>query len=328
MKIKTTFLTTLLLTSFTVTFSQNISIADPELKAEIVFWFDDDGDNEISVLEAESVDIIELEYDINDTSTLNDRKINNISGLENFVNIEFLDLTGQNVDLNGIDFSKFNSLTDLYINDNTVSNLDLTNNVVLESLLAANCGLNTINLPLSGSNNKKLIDIDLSDNNLTSIDFSKHKKLEDVNLSNNQLTSVTLGKMNYGNILNFDVSGSADLNCVEVNADYVDAFNNDESASVYQDDHTSFSSNCAALSNKIHTISEFKLFPNPMKNTISVNTTERSSLTVFNSLGKEILSLELEIGKTTINTEGFNRGLYLFNISNNNSSVTKRILKQ
>lgn len=75
-------------------------------------------------------------------------------------------------------------------------------------------------------------------------------------------------------------------------------------------------------------ISQFRLFPNPTnQNTVTINSTKTGLITVslFDVLGKNVLNETLQ--NNTVNLSGLKNGLYLIKISQNGTSITKKLIK-
>ncbi len=121
---------------------------------------------------------------------------------------------------------KLTGLTQLDLNSNQLTSIDLSNNTALSNLNLSNNQLTSIDL----SNNINLIDLSLYDNLLTSIDINSNTLLMTVDLSNNQLTSIDtsknveltrleLGKyINHSrnNISNIDLSNNINLTYLSI----------------------------------------------------------------------------------------------------------------
>jgi len=160
-------------------FAQDVNIPDANFKAYLVGNTDINlnGDSEIQLSEANGFD-----------GTI-DVCCSNIS-----------DLTG---------IEEFSLITLLSCGVNQLTSLDLTGNLLLESLWCSSNQLTSIDLPSStalsfiqGEKNQlttldlsmvpSLDNFDLSDNLLTSLDLSNNPDLNDVFLVNNRLTSIDL----------------------------------------------------------------------------------------------------------------------------------------
>lgn len=87
-------------------------------------------------------------------------------------------------DLTGIEY--FTELTSLYVNKNSLTTLNISNNKKLQYLYCAENQLTSLDV----SNNPELKDLSCRDNNLTSLDVSNHAVLNIINCSGNSLTSL------------------------------------------------------------------------------------------------------------------------------------------
>ncbi len=117
-----------------------------------------------------------------DTDGLNGKVLT--SNIATVTNLQVSD--AQITDLTGI--QDFTSLVTLRCKNNKLTNLNLSNNVLLSTL---QCFENQI-VNLNCSNNKALLTLDCSSNLLQSLDLSENIALVNLNCSNNQLTTLIL----------------------------------------------------------------------------------------------------------------------------------------
>jgi len=160
--------------------SQVIDIPDNKLK-EALFdnGIDINDDNEIQQSEAELSDSLDLAYyDIID-----------LTGIEFFVNLKYLDC-GHN-ELNELDISALSSLETLWCDHNyTFNEVDFSKNLKLKRLFIFNNELENLDL----SNNQELQIIDCSLNNISgTIDLSQNLELVNVDIARNSISNVILG---------------------------------------------------------------------------------------------------------------------------------------
>ncbi len=161
--------------------SQIVTIPDPVFKQRIIDHnpvIDTNGDGELQVTEAQ-----------NFTGHLN---VNgNLSGNDNII-----DITG---------IEAFINITTLSAGNNSISNIDITENSQIHTLRLRNNLLTSINL----SQNSQLRNLVLLDNIIESIDLTNNALLEDLFMPNNNLTdldvsqnplldSIQIGEMNIG----------------------------------------------------------------------------------------------------------------------------------
>ncbi|NMH89390.1 T9SS type A sorting domain-containing protein [Flavivirga algicola] len=99
--------------------------------------------------------------------------------------ISFLDVSGLGIaDLTGIE--DFINLSILNFKDNTVANVDLSKNVLLQNLNASNNTLTSLDV----SFHSNLIQLNVSNNALTQINLNTNSRLVELNISSNMLTTL------------------------------------------------------------------------------------------------------------------------------------------
>lgn len=100
---------------------------------------------------------------------------------------------------------------------------------------------------------------------------------------------------------------------------------------------TSFTSNTCdnlglhtqTLSIPQHEFSSFRAYPNPVKNIlhIDLNTSKTTSIEIYNILGKKVISQVIQ-DSGNINTQKLSPGIYILKITQGNTSISKKLLKQ
>ena len=74
----------------------------------------------------------------------------------------------------------------------------------------------------------------------------------------------------------------------------------------------------------------FDLYPNPNNGCFTIsfnnNSFENSSFTLYDVMGKKILSQKLNNTETIIKSNNLTNGIYLAKISNTNQIITKKII--
>ena len=159
-------------------------------------------------------------------TTRNTPKINNLSGIEHFINLKGLNISNNNI--SSIDVSNLTNLEFLETNNNPIDTIDLSNNLLLKKFININGSLDSIILPASAamtyldvrgcnlkhidisnqtaltllsveycslgnldiSNNPLLQKLYVNRNNLKTLNLSIHTNLKELNLEYNQLTSL------------------------------------------------------------------------------------------------------------------------------------------
>jgi len=164
-------------------YSQNITIPDANFKAILVANYDTDNDNEISTTEAANV-----------TGSINaiGASISDITGIEHFINISGLNV--ENNSITNIDLSINTQLTTIDIDNNNISLIDLSTLTSLQFLFA---------------DNNPFYYIDLSNNpNLFSVTARNSSTITGINLDNG----------NASGIFQVDVTNNSNLTCIQVDA--------------------------------------------------------------------------------------------------------------
>ncbi|MFL1580603.1 T9SS type A sorting domain-containing protein [Riemerella anatipestifer] len=171
-----------LVLSHIVVLSQNVNIPDSEFKQALIKHYpkiDTNGDGEISVTEAEA---------LTDRLDLSDKKINNLTGLEAFKNVEEIQLYYNTGSLTEIDFSGNKALKRVYLEGSNISSINISQNTELEDLNSYYNNLTSLDV----SQNTKLKILNFGDNQISNIDLSKNPELITLDGYNNQLTSLNI----------------------------------------------------------------------------------------------------------------------------------------
>jgi surface protein len=184
--------------------------------------------------------------------------IADLTGIETFVNITSLDC-GQNSlasinisnntelktlwidnnDLTSVDISNLTKLSDFRCGNNAITTLELSNNTEITVLIVGGNELSEIDVSaltklstqfscdsnnltsLDVSNNPLLKRLFIQNNQITELNLSNNPSLNDVYLVNNQLTSLNMRSGGNTNVTSFNVTGNNNLECVSVdNASY------------------------------------------------------------------------------------------------------------
>ncbi len=181
--------------SVTNDLGEAINIPDAEFKARLLDnivhpSLDANGDGEISEAEAQAYGYINA----------NSRGIKDATGIEYFTNITDLNLDSN--DLTEIDVSNNTALTFLYLGGNDLTEIDVSNNKALTFLKISSNKLTAIDV----SQNTALTNLELQVNKLTAIDVSNNTVLTKLLLFNNQLTTLDVSQNTA--LTNLSISGN------------------------------------------------------------------------------------------------------------------------
>ncbi|GAA4955643.1 hypothetical protein GCM10023314_31740 [Algibacter agarivorans] len=126
----------------------------------------------------------------------------------NIETISFLDISNKGIiDLTGIE--AFISLTNLNFSENTITNIDLSDNILLDNLDASNNTLAAIDLSFAPN----LRVVNLSNNVLAQLNLDANINVINLNVASNSLTSLNVGLLVNLEILNCSINqlGSLDM---------------------------------------------------------------------------------------------------------------------
>lgn len=71
------------------------------------------------------------------------------------------------------------------------------------------------------------------------------------------------------------------------------------------------------------------VFPNPVKGTIlNINSNTQLTITVYDMLGKQVLTIYKDVATNTINISPLKQGIYFLKITSDSGSVVKKLIKQ
>lgn len=149
----------------------------------------------------------------------NEKNISSAKGIEKLTSLTNL-LLNKN-DITNIDLSHNASLEKLYIVANKLTTIDLTHNTLLKYIALGENNITSIDL----SHNPSLVALWMNNNNLNSINLTNNNVLEEVELQENNLTSIdmthstSLIKLNlFGNkLINIDLSYNSALKILKLN---------------------------------------------------------------------------------------------------------------
>jgi hypothetical protein len=73
-----------------------------------------------------------------------------------------------------------------------------------------------------------------------------------------------------------------------------------------------------------------KIYPNPVKNTVTIETLQpgESTLSVYNINGQELVNRQIGTGKTQLDMSGFAKGVYTVKLLNNSKVEVRKIVKE
>ncbi|WP_075341539.1 leucine-rich repeat domain-containing protein [Tenacibaculum agarivorans] len=202
--------------AFTIN-AQYTQIPDDNFEAALAKYDDNPGDNQIPTEEIENIAKL-------DVSNLG---INNLSGIEDFIFLEELNCSGNN--LTSLNVSDLSTLAILRCNDNALTSLNIGGINSLEELYCQNNELNSIDITSATD----ISFLYCSGNNISSIDFSSSDFLEVIDCSENDISSLTLNNLgdleelycNDNNLTSLDLQFNPNVNTVNASDNNITSFN-------------------------------------------------------------------------------------------------------
>ncbi|WP_298425171.1 T9SS type A sorting domain-containing protein [uncultured Kordia sp.] len=148
--------------------------------------------DDIQLAESVNVEIPDMNFEqaLVDQNIDSDGIVNGFILRSDVINISYLDVNSSNIsDLTGIE--AFTSLETLFVYNNNLTTVDVSQNIALTGLLIAINQLTNIDL----SNNVNLISISLNQNSITSLDLSSNVNLTQVYVEDNNLTALDVSTL-------------------------------------------------------------------------------------------------------------------------------------
>ncbi|WP_264552714.1 T9SS type A sorting domain-containing protein [Flavobacterium sp. N2038] len=228
--------------------------------------------------------------------------INDLTGIEDFVSLKFLDFS-------------YNDVTSVNLSKNT-------NLITLNCSTILPAGLDVLDL----SNNTLLKELYCSGNNMTTLDLSKNTLLTNLICNRSQvLLSINLKN---GNNKNMDLNKISfpipSLKCIQVD----DVIYSNANWSSLKLPTTTFSLDCNTLGLEDSVFDKVAIYPNPTRGEVSINNITLDKVNVYNELGQLVKTFSLNSAdiNNTINLCGLPRGIYYIYLINQDAASAKKII--
>ncbi len=197
---------------------------------------------------------------------------------------------------------------------------DLTGIEAFTNLDLLSCWGNSLTT-LDLSNNLSLTGLYCSDNNLVNLDLSLHSMLTELDCSSNNLSTLNVANGNNVNMsnINFNARYNSNLTCIEVD----DVVHSSSWALI--DAQTSFSEDCQSLGVNSKEQNTIEVYPNPTSNILNFSE-EMQEVQVYDLSGKLVLSNPRTDSQIDISV--LEKGAYLIHLHNENGASIKKIIKE
>ncbi len=313
---------------------------------------DSNDDGFIQVSEAEAVIGLYVE----------DNNIISLEGLSEFKNMKHLfaqnnpitsiDLTQNEfieiIDLSNCELGSLSlentSIIAINLNNNNLTEIDISQNVNLEILKIEGNNINDINF----SNNTLLREVNISSNNLSILDLSNNQNLETLRCNDNQLENLdfsniqNIGYLNCSNnsLLNLDLrngfnailqtmisTGNNNLFCLNVD-------NENANLPVCQpstlegwclDPWSEVNEDCTILGIESYSLEEIIIYPNPTNNFLNINFSISIDQINIYSIDGRMIKEAFNVKK--IDVSELANGIYLIRIGIKNQKLLKEFIK-
>jgi len=260
------------------------------------------------------------------------------TGIEAFELLE--DLNFSENSLSSLDVSQNLQLTKLNCSRNSLTSLDLTNNTSLTELYSSDHQMITIDLSQNtlltfiNLGNGELTSLDLSQNTLlttlycwnnfiTGLDLSTHSQLTKLKCQNNRLNQLNVQNGNNQNVTEFDIRDNVDLLCVQVDEQqYSEDYWFDKDRDTYYDN------NCGYLGLTEKDKTTFSFYPNPIKDELTISIQKRAFFSIIHVNGQIVKQGNLESGENKINTSSLSNGFYIIKITIEGQTLAKKVYKK
>ncbi|MGB3342890.1 MAG: T9SS type A sorting domain-containing protein [Aequorivita sp.] len=313
--------------------AQIVYIPDPNFKAALLSDsnINTNGDGEIQVSEAEAaVDVSVVGNNIND-----------LTGIEAFINITFLECSDNNltsIDIsNNLELEIFecynNQLTNIDISQNTalyqfecrfnqLTSLDLSNNPNIVLLSMGNNDISELDL----ANNNALLILECTETLLESLDLSHNTNLISLICNDNDaLSYINLKNGNNENLVfdgpfpsNFENLPSLETICIDDinNTALIDEITGQVGHQV------DFTEECILGTENVD-FNEVRIYPVPIGDELYISAiTPIVQIDVYNLLGQKVHSMTQEDSILEVSTEKLPIGVYIVMLQDSNGRVT------
>jgi len=254
-----------------------------------------------------------------DATSMGDGTINNFVPRASINTVTILNVDNQNIsNLTGI--QDFAVLEELYLRNDFLTGIDVSNNLALRILNIYNNNIGVLDV----SNNTALEKLITIQNPIATLDLRQNTALTGVSCINSALTSFDIRNGNNTAITNLEFSllGNNSLTCV-----FVDDAAWSTTNWTYVPASVTFVNNqaeCDALSVSDNTFeTQINLYPNPVKDSFTIINKSNytlENLSIYDMLGK--LVLQTNNTNNTIDVSTLKNGIYLVKITSNSNQTT------
>ncbi|WP_377712960.1 matrixin family metalloprotease [Pseudofulvibacter geojedonensis] len=284
--------------SFSDTYCRYTAIPDANFETVLdnLGYDDISGDGQVPTALIENITSLNIES----------KNISNLSGIEDFKALTILNCKFNS--LSAVNLSENNNLEHLYINNNNLTDLNITNLTNLKRLEAGLNNLGTIDL----TNNNKLENLQVQYTNLAALDISNLEDLKILRVFNNQLSSLDL--TNSPLLVYLDMRGNTNVSSLDLTHNSLLNYANLQQMSLTSLDLIS-NTNLNTLLVDYNELTALDVSSNTVLETLDVELNNLATIT----FGENTQLNELNLGQnklTSLDVSGLS-GLTIFEADNN-----------
>ncbi|MFV0572318.1 MAG: T9SS type A sorting domain-containing protein [Xanthomarina gelatinilytica] len=267
----------------------------------------DCSNNQLTILNVtHKNDLLVLNADMNQLSQLDVSQNNNLEWLTCNFNL-----------LTSLDVSSNPALLSLTLTGNQITTLDLSQNLNLQYLYCDSNQLQALDVSLQTD----LIHLHCSTNQLTALDVSQNTSLITLRGYSNLYTAINLANGNNAAMTDVNLIANPNLTCIQID----NGFTPPTDSSWQKDATASYSDSCSTLGIETTTIDTLKVYPNPVKDYLTITSKTPLTLQLYNVQGQLVKIIEV-VRNTTVDFNGLPSGVYFLRSKGN--SMYKKIIKR
>lgn len=245
--------------------------------------------------------------------------------LSNTSSLKYLNCGGNQI--TSLNLSASPDLENIIAYGNIIPDLDISNNANLLTLDCSNNNITNLNISVDTF---FMTNLNISDNQLTSLNLSHFKHIDTFFCSGNQLNCLNIKNGSNAFISHFNALSNPSLSCIEVD-DSSWAVTNWTANNGCVDSNVIFSNNCNNACSSPFTALQsstyfFNLYPNPFSMSTTIDLPlEPHTLTIYDIVGNKVRQ-EQGSGTTTIERGDLTKGVYLLDVRSDNQTYSGKLI--
>lgn len=244
-----------------------------------------------------------------------------VNGATNLIDL----VCSYNGQLETLDLSGFPHLRTLNCSGNLIASLDIND---LPELAVLNCSSNRLTAFPITTEMRNLFEINCSNNQLLTLDIQKARATRFLDCSYNPLSSLYIKNNTVEGTLRFSNNPNLHYICSDTNQ----LTQVQNLVNTYGYTNCTLVDDCFTLSNTdFNTADSIVVYPNPVSDVLKMETPAGIgilSVTIFNTLAQEVLSVLHTEGIHSLDVSGLKSGAYFIRVETDKGTITKRFVKE